>query len=115
MALTNVYTGSNGVLTLADEDTPEGKDAKAVVETYQIQTVGRVSGVEITVQTDLEEFHEIGRGTQLHSIRKYSHQRQDYPRAHKRRLAVPLARPRSPADCRGRALRSTGLSTWSSR
>jgi len=68
MALTNVYTGSNGVLTLADEDTPEGKDAKAVVDTYQIQTVGRVAGVEIAVQTDLEEFHEIGRRhpTSLH-------------------------------------------------
>jgi hypothetical protein len=68
MALTNVYTGSNGVLTLADEDTPEGKDAKAVVDLYQIQTVGRVSGVEVFVQTDLEEFHEIGRRhpTSLH-------------------------------------------------
>jgi hypothetical protein len=68
MALTNVYTGSNGTLTLADEDTPEGKDAKAVVDNYQIQTVGRVSGVEIRVDTDLEEFHEIGRRhpTSLH-------------------------------------------------
>ena len=68
MAMTNVYTGSNGVLTLADEDTPEGKDAKAVVDLYQIQTVGRVSGVEICVQTDLEEFHEVGRRhpTSLH-------------------------------------------------
>jgi hypothetical protein len=68
MALTNVYTGSNGILTLADEDTPEGKDAKAIVDTYQIQTVGRVSGVEVFVQTDLEEFHEIGRRhpTSLH-------------------------------------------------
>jgi hypothetical protein len=68
MALTNVYTGSNGVLTLADEDTPEGRDAKAVVDTYQIQTVGRVTGVEIFVQTDLEEYHEIGRRhpTSLH-------------------------------------------------
>lgn len=65
---TNVYTGSNGVLTLADEDTPEGRDAKAVVDFFQIQTVGRVSGVEIYVQTDLEEFHEIGRRhpTSLH-------------------------------------------------
>lgn len=68
MAMLNVYTGSNGVLTLADEDTPEGKDAKAVVDTYQIQTVGRVTGVEIFVQTDLEEYHEIGRrhATSLH-------------------------------------------------
>jgi len=61
MALTNVYTGSNGVLTLANEDTPEGRDAKVVVDHYQIQTVGRVTGVEIYVQTDLEEFHELGR------------------------------------------------------
>ncbi len=68
MAMLNVYTGSNGVLTLADEDTPEGKDAKAVVDNYQIQTVGRVTGVEVYVQTDLEEYHEIGRrhATSLH-------------------------------------------------
>ena len=68
MALTNVYTGSNGVLTLANEDTPEGKDAKVVIDHYQIQTVGRVTGIEIYVQTDLEEFHEVGRRlpTSLH-------------------------------------------------
>jgi hypothetical protein len=68
MAMTNVFTGSNGVLTLANEDTPEGQDAKLVVDLEQIQTVGRVSGVEISVQTDLEEFHEIGRRhpTSLH-------------------------------------------------
>ncbi len=65
---TNVYTGSNGTLTLADEDTPEGQAAKAVTDTYDLQTVGRVTGVRIAVQTDLEEFHEIGRRhpTSLH-------------------------------------------------
>lgn len=57
----NVYNGANGTLTLANEDTPEGQDANAIIETYQIQTVGRVTGVEICVQTDLEEFHEVGR------------------------------------------------------
>src|SRR6185295_1257154 len=68
MAMTNVFTGSNGTLSLAFEDTPEGQDAKAVIDLYQIQTVGRVAGVEIAVQTDLEEFHEIGRRhpTSLH-------------------------------------------------
>jgi hypothetical protein len=68
MAMTNVYTGSNGTLTLADEDTPEGKDAKAVVDLYEIRTVGRVTGVEVHVQTDLQEYHEIGRRhpTSLH-------------------------------------------------
>jgi len=68
MAMTNVFTGSNGTLTLAFEDTPEGDDAQAVIDLYQIQTVGRVVGVEVCVQTDLEEFHEIGRRhpTSLH-------------------------------------------------
>ncbi len=68
MALTNVFTGSNGTLSLAFEDTPEGQDAQAVIDLYQIQTVGRVTGVEVCVQTDLEEFHEIGRRhpTSLH-------------------------------------------------
>lgn len=68
MAMTNVFTGSNGTLTLADEDTPEGKDAKTVLDTYELRTVGRVTNVEISIQTDLEEFHEIGRRhpTSLH-------------------------------------------------
>jgi hypothetical protein len=68
MAMTNVYTGSNGTLTLADEDTPEGKDAKQVMDTWELRTVGRVTGIEIAVRTDLEEFHEIGRrhATSLH-------------------------------------------------
>lgn len=68
MAMTNVYTGSNGTLTLADEDTPEGRDAKAVLDTYELRTVGRVINVEIHVQTGLQEYHEIGRRhpTSLH-------------------------------------------------
>lgn len=61
MAMTNIYTGANGTLTLAFEDTPEGKDAKAVVDLYQMQTVGRVTGVEIRVETDLQGYYEIGR------------------------------------------------------
>lgn len=68
MAMTNVYTGANGTLSLAIEDTPEGRDAQSILETYEIVTVGRVTGVEICVQTDLEAFHEIGRRhpTSLH-------------------------------------------------
>lgn len=61
MPLTNVYTGSNGTLTLANVDSPEGQDGVAVIDTYQIRTVGRVTGIEFCVQTELEEFHEIGR------------------------------------------------------
>src|SRR5687768_2152341 len=68
MPSTNVYTGSNGPLTLADEDTAEGRDAKTITEFFEIQTVGRVTGVRLAVQTDLEEFHEVGRRhpTSLH-------------------------------------------------
>jgi hypothetical protein len=61
MAMTNVYTGANGALTLANEDTPEGQDAGRVMTTYDLRTVGRVTGVEIYVQTDLEAFYELGR------------------------------------------------------
>lgn len=68
MAMTNVYTGANGTLTLAIEDTPEGQDAKTIIDLYETMTVGRVTGVELCVQTDLEAFHEIGRRhpTSLH-------------------------------------------------
>lgn len=61
MAMTRVFTGANGTLTLAHEDTPEGNDARSVMDTYEIQTVGRVTGVTVRVDTQLEEFHEIGR------------------------------------------------------
>jgi hypothetical protein len=68
MAMTNVFTGSNGTLTLANENTPEGADAKQITDAYEVQTVGRVTDVELHVITDLEEFHEIGRRlpTSLH-------------------------------------------------
>jgi hypothetical protein len=69
MAMTNVYTGANGTLTLANEDTPEGQDAQRVMEEYELQAVGRVTDVKISVETDLREYHEIGRRhpTSLHS------------------------------------------------
>ena len=68
MAMTNVFTGSNGTLTLADEDTPEGRDAKAITDAYELLTVGRLTDVEVHVRTDLAEFHEVGRrhATSLH-------------------------------------------------
>lgn len=68
MPMTNVFTGAYGSLVLANEDTPEGGDAKAVIDVYEIQTVGRVTEVRVAVQTNLEEFHEVGRRhpTSLH-------------------------------------------------
>ncbi|WP_020579059.1 hypothetical protein [Actinopolymorpha alba] len=61
MALTEVFTGAHGTLTLASEDTPEGADAKAVVDTFAIQTVGRLTDVQVRVDTALKEFYEVGR------------------------------------------------------
>ncbi|QTE31199.1 hypothetical protein [Pengzhenrongella sicca] len=61
MALTEVFTGKHAALTLASEDTPEGADAKAVVDEFAIQTVGRLTDVRVTVDTALKEFYEVGR------------------------------------------------------
>lgn len=63
MPNTNVFRGSDGSLTLAPSDTtqPEGTVASEVVEFYALNPVGRASGVEVYVSTELLEFHEIGR------------------------------------------------------
>jgi hypothetical protein len=61
MALTEVFTGAHGTLTLASEDTPEGADAKAIIDTFAVQTVGRLTDVEVRVNTTLKEFYEVGR------------------------------------------------------
>ncbi|HET6230372.1 MAG TPA: hypothetical protein VFE05_09925 [Longimicrobiaceae bacterium] len=65
---TNVYTGSNGTLVLSDETGAEGDDGKLAIDFFELRTVGRVTGVEIRVHTDLQEYHEIGRRhpTSLH-------------------------------------------------
>jgi hypothetical protein len=61
MALTEVYTGAYGTLGIAAVDTPEGADAKAVLDGYAIQTVGRLTDVQVSVTTALKEFYEVGR------------------------------------------------------
>ena len=61
MALTEVFTGAHGTLTLANEDTPEGQDARAVIDTWGVQTIGRLTDVEVRVDTSLKEFYEVGR------------------------------------------------------
>jgi len=63
MANTNVFRGSDATLTLAptDADMPEGAAANEVIEFYQLSPVGRATGVEVYVQTELEEYHEIGK------------------------------------------------------
>jgi hypothetical protein len=63
MAMTNVFTGKNGTLQLSVIDSPEGADAKAVFQSYggtDAPPIARVTNVKVFVQTDLEEFHQIG-------------------------------------------------------
>lgn len=61
MPNTNVFRGSDATLTLASEDSPEGQAANEIIEFYQLSPVGRATSVEVYVQTELEQFHEIGR------------------------------------------------------
>jgi hypothetical protein len=70
MPFTEVYTGANGTLVFNGGDGPEGQDAQAILDqpSYNIFEVGRVTDIEVHVESDLEEFHEIGRrhATSLH-------------------------------------------------
>jgi hypothetical protein len=58
----NVFRGSDAKLTLSPTTTemPEGAAANEVIESYQLSPVGRATGVEVHVQTELDEYHEIG-------------------------------------------------------
>ena len=59
---TNVLRGSSATLNLASIDSRQGLLAEGIFNTeYNIGTVGRVTGVEVRIDTDLESFHEIGR------------------------------------------------------
>lgn len=63
MPNTNVFRGSDATLTLSPTETghPEGDAANEIIELFELSPVGRATGVEVFVQTELEEFHEIGR------------------------------------------------------
>jgi hypothetical protein len=63
MPNTNVFRGSDANIVLAPAnpaDAPEGTAAGEVIDFYQLSPVGRATGVEVYVQTDLEEFHQVG-------------------------------------------------------
>ncbi len=67
MALTNVFTGTNGALMLVQGEGTEGADANTILnDTYnEVNEIGRVTNVEVCVQTNLQEFHEVG---QRHAV-----------------------------------------------
>jgi hypothetical protein len=60
MANTNVFRGSDGSLVLAVDTGVEGDSAQAVIEEYSLTPVGRVTNVEVRVNSDLKPFHELG-------------------------------------------------------
>jgi hypothetical protein len=64
MALTSVYTGADGTISLAVEGSPAQQgDFNAITAAYgetAFNPVGRVSDVEVCVQTELQEYYEIG-------------------------------------------------------
>ncbi len=61
MANTEVFTGSDATLTLAAEAGPEGDAAKDVIDFYKLSPVGRATDVEVFVQAEVLEYHEVGR------------------------------------------------------
>src|SRR3954469_6627058 len=60
MKNTNVFRGSDGALVLAVDTGAEGDAAQAVIEEFALTPVGRVTDVEIQVESDLKPFHELG-------------------------------------------------------
>ena len=60
MPNTHVFTGLDGVISVAVESGVEGDAAAAVNDTYQLTPVGRATGVTIEVRSDIRPFHEMG-------------------------------------------------------
>ena len=57
---TTVYRGSDGTISVAVEQGPEGDKAKAVADTFSLTPIGRVTGVTVKVTNDVKPFHELG-------------------------------------------------------
>jgi hypothetical protein len=57
---TNVFRGSDGSIVLAVDTGAEGDLAKGVIDAYSLTPVGRVTGVEVHVDSDVQWFHELG-------------------------------------------------------
>ena len=60
MAISSVFTGADGSLTLSAPDGPEGEIANEVMAQYDLISVGRVQDVNVKVHSDVKPFHEIG-------------------------------------------------------
>jgi hypothetical protein len=60
MPNTSVYTGADGSLALSSNGGKEGEVARAVLQQYDMISVGRVQNVRVEVHSDVKAFHEIG-------------------------------------------------------
>ncbi|WP_300455955.1 hypothetical protein [Desulfobacula sp.] len=60
MANTNVFRGSDGSISVSVDSGAEGDSAQSVIDAYALTPVGRVTGVQVTVESDLKPFHELG-------------------------------------------------------
>jgi hypothetical protein len=60
MPNSNVFRGSDGALVLAVDAGIEGEQAQATIDQYSLTPVGRVTNVEVRVDTELKAFHELG-------------------------------------------------------
>jgi hypothetical protein len=60
MPNSNVFRGSDGALVLAVDAGVEGEQAQAIIDQFSLTPVGRVTNVEVRVDTELKAFHELG-------------------------------------------------------
>ncbi|HEX6071217.1 MAG TPA: hypothetical protein VFZ18_15395 [Longimicrobiaceae bacterium] len=60
MANTRVFTGADGSITLSSPQGSEGEAAQAVIDGFELVSVGRVQNVRVEVQSTIRPFHEIG-------------------------------------------------------
>jgi hypothetical protein len=69
MPNSHVFTGLDGAITVAVEVGVEGDAAKAVNDTYGLTPIGRATGVDVSVTSDIRPFHEMGQryATELRS------------------------------------------------
>ena len=69
MPNSHVFTGLDGAITVAVEVGVEGDAAKTVNDTYGLTPIGRATGVDIAVTSDIRPFHEMGQryATELRS------------------------------------------------
>ena len=69
MPNSHVFTGLDGAITVAVETGVEGDAAKTVNDTYGLTPIGRATGVNVEVTSDIRPFHEMGQryATELRS------------------------------------------------